>query len=74
MLKQQAIDWEKNIVFGYCWKGTTGVKKEKYSIFKILLKELETTKNNWNIYLLDSLFFKEDLHRDCILDKVKNSF
>lgn len=44
MLKQPAIDCEKNIVFGYCWKGTTGVKKEKYSIFKILLKELETTK------------------------------
>lgn len=44
MLKQPAIDCEKNIFFGYCWKGTTGVKKEKYSIFKILLKELETTK------------------------------
>lgn len=28
MLKQVEIDCEKNIIFGYCSKGTTSVKKE----------------------------------------------
>lgn len=44
MLKQPEIDCEKNIVFGYCWKGTIGAKKEKEYICKILLKELKRAK------------------------------
>lgn len=36
MLKKPEIDCEKNIVFGYCWKGTTGVKKEEVYICKTL--------------------------------------
>lgn len=44
MLKQPEIDCEKNIVFGYCWKGTTGVKREKKYICKMLLKELKRAK------------------------------
>lgn len=36
MLKKPEIDCEKNIVFRYCWKGTTGVKKEEVYICKTL--------------------------------------
>lgn len=75
ILKQPETDCEKNIVFGYCWKGTTGVKKEKDYICKFSLKELEITKRI-GIYIYQFLcfwgvcFLKEDLHRDCILDRV----
>lgn len=46
MLKQPETDCEKNIVFGYCQKGTTGAKKEKDYTCKFSLKKLETEKNN----------------------------
>lgn len=44
MLKRPETDCEKNIVFGYCWKGTIGAKKEKEYVCKILLKELKRAK------------------------------
>lgn len=44
MLKQPEIDCEKNIIFGYCFKGTTGVKKETEQLCKMILKALETNK------------------------------
>lgn len=51
MLKQPEIDCDKNIIFGYCCKGTTGVKKEIEYFCKIILKALETTKKSeyWNL-------------------------
>lgn len=41
MLKQLEIDCEKNIIFGYCCEGTTGVKKEIEYFCKI-----ERNRNN----------------------------
>lgn len=56
MLKQPEIDCGKNIVFGFCWKGTTGVKEKKILYLKNFIEITRISINNWNIYLLVSLF------------------
>lgn len=46
MLKQPETDCEKNIVFGFCQKGTTGVKKEKDYMCKFFIERTRNSKNN----------------------------
>lgn len=74
MLKQTEIDCEKNIIFGYCCKGTISVKKQIEYICKMTLKALETTKKMEYIFIsfCVGFFFNGDVHTDCILDTVSS--